>query len=39
MAPLVFVPQKSAPAALAERVASDTRQWEPIIKASGWVKQ
>ena len=39
METLVFEPQKSAPAELSERVAADTRQWEPVIKASGWVKQ
>lgn len=39
METLVFEAQKSTPAALGERVASDTRQWEPIVKASGWVKQ
>lgn len=39
MEALVFEPQKSAPAALSERVASDTQQWEPIVKASGWVRQ
>lgn len=39
METLVFEPQPSTPAALRERVASDTREWEPIVKASGWVKQ
>lgn len=39
METLVFEAQKSSPAALGERVASDSRQWEPIVKASGWVKQ
>jgi len=39
METLVFEPQKSSPAALGERVASDAQQWAPIVKASGWVKQ
>lgn len=39
METLVFEAQKSTPAALGERVAADTRHWEPIVKASGWVKQ
>ncbi len=39
MLKLVFDPVTGAPAALAERVATDTRYWEPIIKASGWVPQ
>ena len=39
MAKLVFEPVTGSPAALAERVAADTRYWEPIVKASGWVPQ
>ena len=39
MVRLVFEPVTGTPAALSERVATDTRYWEPIIKSSGWVPQ
>jgi tripartite-type tricarboxylate transporter receptor subunit TctC len=39
MARLVFEPVTGTPAALSERIAADTRYWEPIVKASGWVMQ
>jgi tripartite-type tricarboxylate transporter receptor subunit TctC len=39
MLKLVFEPTTGTPAALAERIAADTRYWEPIIKSSGWVPQ
>ncbi|CAA9398505.1 MAG: hypothetical protein AVDCRST_MAG51-745 [uncultured Ramlibacter sp.] len=39
MVKLVFEPLTGTPAALSERIATDTRYWEPIIKSSGWVMQ
>lgn len=39
MVKLVFEPVTGTPAALSERIGADTRYWEPIIKASGWVMQ
>jgi tripartite-type tricarboxylate transporter receptor subunit TctC len=39
MVKLVFEPVTGAPSALSDRVAADTRYWEPVIKASGWVMQ
>jgi tripartite-type tricarboxylate transporter receptor subunit TctC len=39
MARLVFEPLTGPPAALSERIAADSRYWEPIIRSSGWVRQ
>lgn len=39
MAGLVFEPKASTPAQLSDRIAAETRMWEPIITASGWAKQ
>lgn len=39
MGKLVFEPVTGTPAAMSERIALDTRYWEPIIKSSGWVPQ
>ena len=39
MARLVFEPKASTPAQLSERIAAETKHWEPIIAASGWSKQ
>lgn len=39
MAALVFEPKASTPAQLSERIAAETRLWQPIITASGWAKQ
>ena len=39
MVKLVFEPVTGTPAALSDRIAVDTRYWEPVIKSSGWVLQ
>lgn len=39
MAGLVFEPKASTPAQLSERIAAETKLWEPIVAASGWSKQ
>ncbi len=39
MVKLVFEPVTGTPAAMTERIATDTRYWEPVIKTSGWVMQ
>ena len=39
MVKLVFEPVTGTPAALTERIAIDTRYWEPVIKSSGWIAQ
>ena len=39
MANLVFNPRPGKPGELANRIDAESRQWEPRIIASGWVKQ
>ena len=39
MVKLVFEPVTGTPAQMSERIAADTRYWEPITKSSGWVLQ
>lgn len=39
MAAVVFDPRPGPPSALRQRIASELEQWEPIIAASGWVRQ
>lgn len=39
MAGLVFDPTPSAPSALTQRIAAEMKVWEPLVAASGWVKQ
>ena len=39
MVKLVFEPVTGTPAQMSDRIAADTRYWEPVIRASGWVMQ
>lgn len=39
MASLVFEPTASSPEELTQHMAADLKHWEPIINATGWVKQ
>ncbi|MBO9641902.1 MAG: Twin-arginine translocation pathway signal [Pseudacidovorax sp.] len=39
MAALVFEPSPSTPEQLKARMAAETREWAPVISASGWVRQ
>lgn len=39
MLKLVFEPVTGTPAQMSERIAADTRYWEPVIRSSGWVLQ
>ncbi len=39
MTKIVFEPAFGSPAQLTELMAADTRFWEPLVKASGWVLQ
>lgn len=39
MAQLAFDPLPTKPEELAQRIASDARQWAPLVEASGWTRQ
>ncbi len=39
MLPLAFEPAASTPEELSRRIEAEAKQWEPLVRDSGWVKQ